>query len=46
MKNNYDALAASGTRAVLQNAPHNQVAGYCHRRRVDTLAQFVDLVLK
>lgn len=50
---NFEALVAAGTRAVLLNAPHNQPGltssgqtRYCHRRRVDTLEQFVDLVLR
>lgn len=43
---NYDQLAEGGRcRVFLLNRPHNQVAGYCHRRRVSTLEQFVDKVL-
>lgn len=43
---NYDSLAHGGKcRVYLQNRPHNEVSGYCHRRRVNTLAEFVDKVL-
>lgn len=51
---NYDALEAARGRPVLLNRPHNQPRligaeqrpAYCWRRRVDTLEQFVDLVLE
>lgn len=49
---NHDALVASGSKAVLINRPHNQPGltadgqrRYCHRRRVNHIAEFVDLVL-
>lgn len=43
---NYQALDAAGCRgAYLLNRSHNEVSGHCTRRRVDSLAEFVDKVL-
>lgn len=41
---NYDALDAAGCQVYLRNRPWNQVEGD-NRRRVDSLSEFVDIVL-